>query len=73
MLNKQIKPRSDNVEKQYDQTQYLAAMKKFQRESKGMLPNSTEWNRVRNAIYAELREQKAGAKRKNLESRGQTL
>ena len=61
LLNKQIKPRSDKVEKQYDQRQYISAMKKFQKESKGMLPDSPEWNAVRNRIYSELRQQKYAA------------
>ena len=38
LLNKQIKTTNTNVENQYDQTQYLAAMKRFQKETKGMLP-----------------------------------
>ena len=49
------------MEKQYDQRQYIAAMKKFQKQSKGMLPDSPEWNAVRNQIYAELRQQKYAA------------
>lgn len=36
-------------------------MKKFQKASKGMLPDSPEWNAVRNQIYAELRQQKYAA------------
>ena len=46
------------MEKQYDQEVYLAAVKKFQKESKGLMPNSPEWNAVRNRIYSELRDQK---------------
>ena len=48
LLNKTMKRRSDNIEKQYDQAQYLAAMKKFQKLTKGMLPNSPEWTNIRN-------------------------
>ena len=45
----------------------LAAMKKFQKESKGMLPDSPEWNAVRNQIYDELRRYKFDAQKKTLE------
>ena len=73
LLNKQIKPRSDIVEKQYDQRQYISAMKKFQKESKGMLPDSPEWNEVRNRIYSELRQKKYQAQHQQTLARGQTV
>ena len=60
LLNKQPHKRNSNaIEKQYDQVTYLAAMKKFQQRTKGMLPNSPEWTRIRNETYAELRVAKS--------------
>lgn len=42
----------------YDPEDYLHAMKRFQKETRGMLPHSDEWRNVRNRIYSELGESK---------------
>ena len=72
-MNKQIKTTTDNVEKQYDSHQYLEAMKRFQMKTKGMLPNSPEWNMIRNETYAELRDQKAAETEALLHESRQTV
>ena len=73
LLNKQIKSTTDHVEKQYDEGMYLAAMKRFQKATKGMLPESQEWNSVRNQIYLELREETRVARDKKRKETGQIV
>ncbi len=58
MLNKPIKKQSLQKHN-YDEDTYLRAMKKFQKESRGLLKGSPEYDSIRNKIYGELRQQKA--------------
>jgi hypothetical protein len=54
VLNKPMKKQS-NTQVNYDEAEYLKAMKKFQILTRGMLKDSTEYTNVRNEIYSELR------------------
>ena len=42
----------------YDAEDYLQAMKRFQAETRGMVPHSDEWRTIRNRIYKDLTTQK---------------
>lgn len=54
LQNKPLKRQSNTVT-QYDEAVYVAAMKRFQIETRGMLPDSDEVKLIRNKIYEEMR------------------
>lgn len=58
MMNKPVK--KESLQKHnYDEDTYIKAMKKFQKESRGLLKDSPEYDNIRNKIYGELRMNKA--------------
>lgn len=58
----------------FDETEYLQAMKRFQVKTRGMLKDSPEYTQVRNAIYSELRRAKASfTNKERAELGGQTV
>ena len=57
LQNKPLK-RQSNTEINFDEAVYLQAMKRFQIETRGMLPDSAPYMAVRNKIYAEMRTHK---------------
>ncbi|TNV77646.1 hypothetical protein FGO68_gene3438 [Halteria grandinella] len=54
LQNKTVRKESTNRHN-YDEDTYLKAMKKFQREARGLVPGTNEYVMVRNKIYGELR------------------
>ncbi len=54
LLNKPVKKESQN-KYDYDEDSYLKAMKKFQKEARGLLPGSPEYDAIRSKVYGELR------------------
>jgi hypothetical protein len=42
-----------------DDATYIKAMKKFQKETRGILPTSVEYKFIRNKIYSDLRDNRA--------------
>ena len=54
LQNKSARKDSNNRHN-YDEDTYLKAMKKFQREARGLVPGTHEYVMVRNKIYGELR------------------
>jgi hypothetical protein len=69
LLNKPHRKQSDNVIN-YDETEYLQAMKRFQVKTRGMLKDSPEYTQVRNSIYSELRRSKSKESDRERESLG---
>ena len=61
LLNKPLKKQS-NFSHDYDQTEYLRAMKEFQLRTRGVRKGSAEFESIRNEIYSKLREDKSRAK-----------
>lgn len=55
LQNKPVKRQSNN-QHQYDDEEYIKAMKKFQKEARGIVPGSKEYDEIRNTIYRELRQ-----------------
>ncbi len=43
---------------------YIRAMKKFQKEARGLVPRTKEYDEVRNKVYQELRLEKADQNQK---------
>ncbi len=39
----------------YDEDTYILGMKRFQKEARGLVPGTKEYNDIRNKIYGELR------------------
>lgn len=58
LQNKAVKRESNN-QHSYDEDTYILAMKRFQKEARGLVPGTPEYTAVRNKIYSELRQQKA--------------
>ena len=57
LANKPTKKQSNFVNA-FDETVYFQAMKKFQKETRGLLPDSNEAKNIRNKIYTEMRDKK---------------
>ena len=55
LLNKPFKGQSHHKH-DYDQGTYMVAMKQFHMETRGMLRDSAEYEKVRNRIYGEMRD-----------------
>lgn len=55
LQNKPVK-KDSNIRHNYDEDTYIKAMKKFQREARGLVPGTHEYNSVRNMVYSELRD-----------------
>lgn len=73
LLNKPVK-RQGNTQLHYDDAAYVRAMKQFQKETRGMLPESDAAKAVRNRIYAQLRIDKTKAEQaERAAHRGQTI
>lgn len=73
LQNKPLKRQSNTVT-QYDEAVYVAAMKRFQIETRGMLPDSDEVKLIRNKIYEEMRLDKYMKERRAREQhQGQTI
>jgi len=58
LQNKAVKRESNN-QHNYDEDTYILAMKRFQKEARGLVPGTPEYTAIRNKIYSELRQQKA--------------
>lgn len=54
LQNKPVKRESLNKHN-YDEDSYIRAMKKFQKEARGLLKGSPEYDAIRAKIYGELR------------------
>lgn len=58
MLNKPVKRQSVN-QFNYDEDMYIRAMKRFQKQARGLVPRTKEYDEVRNQVYKELRLEKS--------------
>lgn len=64
LLNKPLK-RQGHFKHSYDSESYLLALKKFQKMTRGVVKGSSEYDELRNQVYAELRQQKQDQKAKD--------
>lgn len=69
LQNKQVK-KDPNQKHAYDEELYILGMKKFQKEARGLMPGTSEYEHVRNKVYSELRKVR-GIEQANLQSNPQ--